>query len=63
MIFPWVFEDFAALRGMREAAELLSRKADWGRLYDVQRLGQNTVPVACAAYFDDMCDPLLQAID
>ena len=54
MIFPWVFEDFAALRPMREAAELLAQKSDWPGLYLSERLQQNTVPVASAAYFEDM---------
>ena len=49
-----MFEDFAALRPMREAAELLAKKSDWPRLYEPQRLQQNTVPVASAAYFEDM---------
>ena len=54
MIFPWVFEDFAALRPMREAAELLAQKSDWATLYEPQKLQKNTVPVASAAYFEDM---------
>ena len=38
---------------LKECAELLAHKADWPQLYDAERLGANTVPVAAAVY-DDM---------
>lgn len=53
-VFPWMFEDFAELRKVKGAAELLAADADWPRLYDVARLEENTVPVATATYYEDM---------
>ena len=54
MIYPWMFTDIAALRPLREAAELLAQKDDWPPLYDADVLAQNTVPCAAAIYVDDM---------
>jgi pimeloyl-ACP methyl ester carboxylesterase len=52
-VFPWMFEQFAALAALREAAERLATH-DWPRLYDPDRLRDNDVPVAAAIYADDM---------
>jgi pimeloyl-ACP methyl ester carboxylesterase len=57
MIFPWMFEQQADLRGVAQAAELIAQKADWPRLYDVERLAKNTVPIAAAVYHDDAYVP------
>ncbi|EFN50920.1 hypothetical protein CHLNCDRAFT_141711 [Chlorella variabilis] len=54
MVFPWMFEDFAALRPLKEAAEIVAGDADWPALYDVRRLEENSVPVATATYYEDM---------
>ncbi|QSX39552.1 alpha/beta fold hydrolase [Shewanella cyperi] len=54
MIYPWMFEQFASLRPLRDAAHLLAAKQDWPALYDEQQLGQNQVPVAAAIYSEDM---------
>ncbi|KAI8467667.1 MAG: Alpha/Beta hydrolase protein [Monoraphidium minutum] len=54
MVYPWMFEDFAALRPFAAAANLLAAKADWGRLYDVEVLHSNDVAVAAALYLEDM---------
>jgi pimeloyl-ACP methyl ester carboxylesterase len=51
-VFPWMFEDYAALRPLREAAEILAAH-DWPRLYDPERLRDNDVPVAAAIYAND----------
>jgi hypothetical protein len=48
-----MFDDYAALRPLREAAELLARHS-WPRLYDEARLAANDVPVAAAIYANDM---------
>ena len=48
-----MFEDYGALRPLREAAELLAGR-EWPRLYDPQVLGANEVPVAAAIYAEDM---------
>ncbi|MGV2986525.1 alpha/beta fold hydrolase [Vibrio sp. E150_011] len=54
MVYPWMFDQLETLKPLREAANLLARKEDWGNVYDASVLSQNTVPVACAAYADDM---------
>ncbi len=52
-IFPWMWEDYAGLRGHREAADLLAEHP-WPRLYDAERLRQNDVPVAATIYVNDL---------
>lgn len=54
MIYPWMFEEIAALRPFRGAAELLAADDSWPDLYDPVRLAANRVPVAAAVYYDDM---------
>src|SRR4029077_2046361 len=52
-VYPWMFDDYAALRPLRGAAELLAHHP-WPRLYDEARLEANDVPVAAAIYANDM---------
>lgn len=54
MIYPWMFEEIAALRPFRGAAEILAADDSWPDLYDPVRLAANRVPVAAAVYYDDM---------
>ncbi|TEW48287.1 alpha/beta fold hydrolase [Psychromonas algicola] len=54
MVYPWMFEQLATLKPLREAANLLAEKQDWDKLYDADVLSKNKVPLACAAYADDM---------
>ena len=54
MVYPWMFEDYARLRPLAQAAELLAQKTDWPALYDPKRLAQNSVPCAAAIYAEDM---------
>jgi hypothetical protein len=51
-----MFEDYAALRPLREAADLVAEH-EWPRLYDEDRLAANTVPTAAAIYANDMYVP------
>ena len=51
-VYPWMFEDYGALRPLREAADLLAAH-EWPRLYDPDRLARNEVPVAAAIYTED----------
>jgi pimeloyl-ACP methyl ester carboxylesterase len=51
-VFPWMFEDYGALRPLREAAEILAAH-EWPRLYDPDRLAANDVPAAAAIYAED----------
>jgi pimeloyl-ACP methyl ester carboxylesterase len=52
-VFPWMFEDYGALKPLRDAAHLLAEH-EWPRLYDPERLAANEVPVAAAIYANDM---------
>ncbi|QCP00702.1 alpha/beta hydrolase [Arthrobacter sp. 24S4-2] len=54
MIYPWYFEQDAALRPLGHVAQLLAAKSDWKPLYDAGRLRSNTVPVAAAVYSEDI---------
>jgi pimeloyl-ACP methyl ester carboxylesterase len=54
MVFPWMFEELAALRPLREAAEALAAFADWPPLYDVDRLRANPVPTVGTVYWGDL---------
>jgi pimeloyl-ACP methyl ester carboxylesterase len=54
MVYPWMFDDYAYLRPLKEAANLLAADDSWPRLYDLPTLGANTVPCAAAVYYDDM---------
>ncbi|SEG16157.1 alpha/beta fold hydrolase [Vibrio hangzhouensis] len=54
MVFPWMFEQYECLQPLKEAADQLARKDDWGPLYNAEVLAKNRVPVSCAVYADDM---------
>jgi pimeloyl-ACP methyl ester carboxylesterase len=52
-VYPWMFEEIAALRPLRAAADLLADHR-WPRLYDAEQLARNEVPAAAAIYAEDM---------
>jgi hypothetical protein len=52
-VYPWMFEEYAGLAPLREAAEILAAH-EWPRLYNPERLAENDVPVAAAMYAEDM---------
>ncbi len=52
-VFPWMWDDYAALRPQRAAAELLAAHP-WPALYDPDRLRRNDVPVAATIYVNDL---------
>nr|WP_216610934.1 alpha/beta fold hydrolase [Vibrio sp. 070316B] len=54
MVYPWMFDQLETLKPLREAANILAEKSDWGTLYNAAQLSKNTVPMACAVYADDM---------
>ena len=54
MMYPWMFQEIAALRPFAAAADLLAAHDDWPALYDPRRLAANEVPVHAAVYLDDM---------
>lgn len=50
--FPWLLDEVAGLRPLKEAAELLAQR-DWPKLYDAAALADVDVPCAAAVYYDD----------
>ncbi|WP_434926426.1 alpha/beta fold hydrolase [Shewanella sp. HL-SH2] len=54
MIYPWMFNQFDALKPLTAAAELIASKNDWPKLYDLHQLANNSVPIAAAIYSEDM---------
>ena len=57
MVYRWMFDEYPGLKSLKEAAEILANDASWPRLYDIEKLERNTVPVAAAVYYDDMYVP------
>ena len=54
MIYPWMFDDDPLMAPLRGVADELAARPQWSRLYDVDRLRANEVPVAAAVYDTDM---------
>lgn len=52
-VFPWMWEDYGALRPQREAAGILADHP-WPKLYDADQLRRNEVPVAGTIYSHDL---------
>lgn len=52
-VFPWMWEDYAALRPHQAAAEILAEHA-WPALYDADQLRRNEVAVAATIYVNDL---------
>ncbi len=55
MIYPWMFDEYRTLQPLKEAAHILAQFDGWPQLYDREVLRQNTVPMAAAVYYNDMC--------
>ncbi|PLS26231.1 alpha/beta fold hydrolase [Bifidobacterium parmae] len=53
-MFPWMFEQEAALRPFRAAMDVLMEDTHFGVIYDEEQLARNEVPLQAAVYFDDM---------
>jgi pimeloyl-ACP methyl ester carboxylesterase len=51
-VFPWMFDDYGALKPLQAAAELLAKES-WPALYDPEQLRRNEVPVSAAIYAED----------
>ncbi|MBK1830837.1 alpha/beta fold hydrolase [Verrucomicrobiaceae bacterium R5-34] len=58
MIAPSMLDDYIALQPLKECAEILAQKSDWGPLYDLEQLARNEVPVVAISYYDDMYVPI-----
>lgn len=54
MVYPFMFDDIAALRPLRAVADALAEHEWPATLYDVDALGRNAVPAAATAYFEDL---------
>eukprot|EP00310_Coccolithus_braarudii_P025223 CAMPEP_0183340042 /NCGR_PEP_ID=MMETSP0164_2-20130417/6731_1 /TAXON_ID=221442 /ORGANISM="Coccolithus pelagicus ssp braarudi, Strain PLY182g" /LENGTH=453 /DNA_ID=CAMNT_0025510117 /DNA_START=95 /DNA_END=1456 /DNA_ORIENTATION=+ len=54
MVYSWMGEDYAWLRPLQQAAEILAQKDDWGRLYDEQALRAGVSPCAALISYDDI---------
>lgn len=54
MIYPWMFEEVAALRPFRPAVEAMAMRDRQREFYDVARLAANDVPMSAVIYHDDM---------
>lgn len=52
-VFPWMLEEYGALRPLAGAARLLAEE-EWPQLYDVECLRANEVTAAAAIYAEDM---------
>ncbi|MBS2534635.1 alpha/beta fold hydrolase [Catenulispora sp. NF23] len=53
-IHPWHFRTDPALRPLRDVAEAIAGREDWGPLYDFGVLAGNSVPVFATVYTDDL---------
>jgi hypothetical protein len=51
-LFPWMLDEYAALRPFKDAANRLA-EYEWPRLYEPDVLRRNEVPVAASVYADD----------
>ncbi|KAF2177866.1 alpha/beta-hydrolase [Zopfia rhizophila CBS 207.26] len=54
MIYPFMFEAYEELRKLSTVAHILASDSGWPRLYDLDQLAKNEVPVYAAVYLDDM---------
>jgi pimeloyl-ACP methyl ester carboxylesterase len=61
-MLPSVYEDYAALRPLRDAAHALAEH-EWPRLYDFDVLARNEVPAAAAVYAEDLYVPMRYSIE
>jgi pimeloyl-ACP methyl ester carboxylesterase len=52
-LYPWMFDEYAELEPLRQAAQLLAER-EWPHLYDADTLRRNTVPTAAVIYAEDM---------
>jgi len=58
MVYSWMYDDYKHLQPLKEAAEILAKKKDWGTLYNIEKLAANKVPCAAIIYNDDMYVPV-----
>ncbi|MFL5849007.1 MAG: alpha/beta fold hydrolase [Solirubrobacteraceae bacterium] len=61
-MLPSVYDDYAALRPLRDAAHALAEH-EWPRLYDFDVLASNEVPAAAVIYADDLYVPMRYSVE
>jgi pimeloyl-ACP methyl ester carboxylesterase len=61
-MLPSVYEDYTALRPLRDAAQALAEH-EWPRLYDFDVLASNEVAAAAAIYAEDLYVPARYSIE
>ena len=49
-----MMDNYSSLKPFKGAAQILSEKRDWNKLYDEKMLRTNEVPIAAAVYTNDM---------
>ncbi|KAF3922211.1 hypothetical protein ABW21_db0208950 [Orbilia brochopaga] len=54
MVYESMLDDYAVLRDVKLVAHALAERKWEGRLYDLNKLATNSVPVYAATYMDDM---------
>ncbi|KAJ2793181.1 hypothetical protein H4R21_005994, partial [Coemansia helicoidea] len=54
MVYPWMLDDYAELRRLKDVGMGLAERTGWGSLYDTAALQANRVPVAAVSYYNDM---------
>ncbi len=54
MVYPWMFDDYAHLQPLKQAAEILADFDGWHALYDPQALKVNSIPCVATIYVNDM---------
>ena len=58
MVSPTMLDDYKSLQPLKEVADILAKKDNWGALYDLDQLSNNKVPVSAISYYDDMYVPV-----
>uniref|UniRef100_A0A7S4B514 AB hydrolase-1 domain-containing protein n=2 Tax=Chrysotila carterae TaxID=13221 RepID=A0A7S4B514_CHRCT len=54
MVYSWMGEDYAWLRPLAAAADILAHKTDWGHIYSRKALNDGSVPCAALVSYDDI---------
>jgi hypothetical protein len=54
MVYPWMLDDYAQLKKVKEVGQRLAEIEDWPALYNEAQLAKNEVPVYAASYIHDM---------
>lgn len=53
-VYPWMLDDYAELRKLKDVAQGLAEYTGWGQIYDVGVLEKTTAQVAGVSYYNDM---------